>query len=71
MKHRPTWYPVEPGELHFTPVALMRDGRVTKIIPAHDLKPGQTGWLAIDLPEGPVRPMDVDVALGMFEGCSL
>ena len=70
-KTRPTWYPVKPGELGFTPIALKQGNTVIKVIPANQLKPGQTGWLAIDLPEGPAKPMTLDAALAQFEGCCL
>lgn len=70
-KTRPTWYPVKPGDLAFTPVAIMRDNIIVKVVAAHELKPDQIGWLAIDIPEGMVKPMTLSEALGKFQGCSL
>ena len=63
MTRRPSWYPVNPGELSTMPVALMQDGIVQQIILAKDLLPGQIGWLAVDLPEGSVKPMSLEEAL--------
>ena len=61
---RGSWYPIQHGELNLTPIALIKDGRVEKIISAKDLEPGQIGYLAIDLPDGPPSPITLEQALG-------
>lgn len=71
MKTIPMWQPVNPGDLYFTPIVLIGDDGVPKLIEAKDLAPGQTGWLAIDVPVRRARtPIPLEEALDMVNiGC--
>lgn len=64
MQTREAYYPVNRNEIHFTPVAVAPDDRA-KIIPAHELKEGQIGFLLIDIPQGKKGPDSVDQAIRM------